>query len=276
MNTSLLHPSSRAAVRINSNGTASIVLRTSVAAKAIRTVLLTLSVIAAAYFAENTFNISSMWKTEAQPALTCPSPEKVSAEQSAAQAAKLAEQRATKEAEQNALVKYYSAQNKAVSGVAIKQIVRHTDEASKKFNVPQTLILAVIETESRLNPFAKSSGNAEGLMQIIPSYHQDKINANGGIENIVNPKYNILMGTAILREYLVKFNFNNEQALLQYNGSLHDDSKAYPIKVLGKKSAVDIYVAQALGNRKPVKTVSGNRNSQLASSAVVTKHPKNS
>jgi soluble lytic murein transglycosylase-like protein len=258
MNTSLMNPSSRAAVKIHSNGTASIVLRTSVVAKAIRTILLTLSVIAVAYFAENTFNISSMWKTEA-PALSCPVSEKVSAEQSAAQAAKLAEQKAIKEAEQNALVKYYSAQNKAVSGVAIKQIVRHTDEASKKFNVPQTLILAVIETESRLNPFAKSSGNAEGLMQIIPSYHQDKINANGGIENIVNPKYNILMGTAILREYLVKFNFNNEQALLQYNGSLADATKAYTIKVLGKKSAVDIYVAQALGTRKPVKTVSGNR-----------------
>lgn len=153
---------------------------------------------------------------------------------------------AAKEKEQTTIVSYYVQRNKSISRTAIRQIVRHASEASAKYNVPQTLILAVIETESGLNPFAKSSAEAEGLMQVIPSYHQDKIKANGGIENIVNPKYNILIGTAVLKEYLVKYNFNTELALLQYNGSLDDASKKYANKVLLRKTQVDHYVHSAV------------------------------
>lgn len=42
-------------------------------------------------------------------------------------------------------------------------------QASDRFNLPESLILGIIETESSFNPFAVSHANAYGLMQIIPS-----------------------------------------------------------------------------------------------------------
>lgn len=44
-------------------------------------------------------------------------------------------------------------------------VMRH----SERFNLPESLILAIIETESSFNPFAVSHANAYGLMQVIPS-----------------------------------------------------------------------------------------------------------
>lgn len=53
--------------------------------------------------------------------------------------------------------------------VAAKGIQAWVSAASTRFNLPRSLILAIIETESGFNPFAVSPTNAYGLMQIIPS-----------------------------------------------------------------------------------------------------------
>ena len=46
---------------------------------------------------------------------------------------------------------------------------QHVLAAAKQYNVPASLIYAIIETESSFNPFAVSSAGAYGLMQVVPS-----------------------------------------------------------------------------------------------------------
>lgn len=53
--------------------------------------------------------------------------------------------------------------------VAAKGVRAWVAQASHRFNLPESLILGIIETESSFNPFAVSHANAYGLMQIIPS-----------------------------------------------------------------------------------------------------------
>ena len=53
--------------------------------------------------------------------------------------------------------------------VAAKGFKAWVAQASNRFNLPESLILGIIETESSFNPFAVSHANAYGLMQIIPS-----------------------------------------------------------------------------------------------------------
>jgi membrane-bound lytic murein transglycosylase C len=53
--------------------------------------------------------------------------------------------------------------------VAANGIKAWVTQASDRFNLPESLILGIIETESGFNPFAVSHTNAYGLMQIIPS-----------------------------------------------------------------------------------------------------------
>lgn len=53
--------------------------------------------------------------------------------------------------------------------VAAKGVKAWVRQASDRFNLPESLILGIIETESGFNPFAVSHANAYGLMQIIPS-----------------------------------------------------------------------------------------------------------
>ncbi|MCV5855917.1 transglycosylase SLT domain-containing protein, partial [Escherichia coli] len=40
--------------------------------------------------------------------------------------------------------------------------------ASKKYDIPEDLIYAIIKTESSFNPYAVSWANAYGLMQVVP------------------------------------------------------------------------------------------------------------
>lgn len=100
--------------------------------------------------------------------------------------------------------------------VDIAMVANHTDqrgykyaamirEASRKYNVSESLIYAVIKTESSFNPYAVSSSNAYGLMQVIPDTAgrdvYTKVLGRYGQpsrEDLFNPAYNIEIGTAYL------------------------------------------------------------------------------
>ena len=95
------------------------------------------------------------------------------------------------------------------------------------------LIVAVIAVESRFNPIAESDAGAQGLMQVIPSYHQHQMKV-AGVDSVLDPHDNIRLGAQILKEYIRRG--GTEVAGLQmYNGSTADGSNAYAIKVLGEK-----------------------------------------
>ena len=105
------------------------------------------------------------------------------------------------------------------------------------------LIVAVIAVESRFNPIAESDAGAQGLMQVIPSYHKHQMEV-AGVDSVLDPHDNIRLGAQILKEYIRRG--GTEVAGLQiYNGSTADSSNAYAIKVLGEKQRLQQAIQRA-------------------------------
>ena len=79
-----------------------------------------------------------------------------------------------------------------------------------QYNVPQSIILGVIEQESGGNSNNKSSLGAIGLMQIMPSTAQQVASVNNisytGQNDLFNPVINIQIGTAYLSSLYSRFN----------------------------------------------------------------------
>ena len=85
--------------------------------------------------------------------------------------------------------------------------------------------LAIIRAESAFDPFARSTANARGLMQIIPSTARLTARQNGirlgRIKNLYKPQLNIMIGTAYLSGLLAKFDGNFAMAAAAYNAGPH-------------------------------------------------------
>ncbi|WP_019636267.1 lytic transglycosylase domain-containing protein [Paenibacillus fonticola] len=93
---------------------------------------------------------------------------------------------------------------------------RNLDElilrASRTYGVAESLIKAVIETESSFNSEAISSAGAKGLMQLMDG------TARGlGVTNPFDPVQNIDGGTRYLSYQLQRFNGEEKTALAAYN-----------------------------------------------------------
>jgi soluble lytic murein transglycosylase-like protein len=81
--------------------------------------------------------------------------------------------------------------------------------------LPPDLVLALIEVESRFDPWAVSRSGAVGLMQVMPFWPTQL-----GMENqLVRTAPNIRMGCEILRYYLRAEHHDWPRALARYNGS---------------------------------------------------------
>ncbi|WP_082248320.1 transglycosylase SLT domain-containing protein [Buchnera aphidicola] len=79
-----------------------------------------------------------------------------------------------------------------------------TKIAAYKYHVDEKLIKSIIYAESSGNPYAKSSSNAIGLMQIKPSaagfeiYRLQGKKRQPSLKELYNPKINIDIGTAYI------------------------------------------------------------------------------
>jgi hypothetical protein len=121
-----------------------------------------------------------------------------------------------------------------VSQDAAFDLVTLAHDAAHQIQLDPLLIIAVIAIESRFNPIAESRAGAKGLMQIIPKFHGDKLEAFGGEEAIFEPEANIHVGARILKEYLRRTG-NLGIALQMYAGALGDDEDHYTRKVLNER-----------------------------------------
>lgn len=92
-------------------------------------------------------------------------------------------------------------------------------EAAKHPDVEPELILAVIQKESSLRPMAESSYGAQGLMQVVPRWHPEKLAQR---ESLFDPRVNIRVGAQILQEYLWATGGVLEAALARYSGDARD------------------------------------------------------
>jgi soluble lytic murein transglycosylase-like protein len=92
------------------------------------------------------------------------------------------------------------------------KIDKAVKNASKKYNIDENLIKAIIKKESSFNPNAVSSAGAKGLMQIMPFNFKSL-----GITDPFNIEQNIEAGTKLLKQYIDKFDGNLEMGLMAYN-----------------------------------------------------------
>lgn len=143
-------------------------------------------------------------------------------------------------------VRDYIAERYRVSSVALEPVLAAAEASGRKVGIDPLLIVAVMAVESSFNPFAESQGGAQGLMQIIPRFHMDKIGAAAGADALFDPQLNIQVGTAVLREGLKRFG-DLEAALQYYGGALDDPAASYARKVLAIKERLSIAARRAAG-----------------------------
>lgn len=121
-----------------------------------------------------------------------------------------------------------------VSQAVTFDLVTMAHAAGHQIGVDPLLIIAMIAVESRFNPIAESVMGAKGLMQIIPKYHSDKFQEFGGVKQVFDPETNILVGSQIIKEYMVRTG-NLKPALQLYGGVSTDDNDGYFGKVMTEK-----------------------------------------
>jgi soluble lytic murein transglycosylase-like protein len=92
--------------------------------------------------------------------------------------------------------------------------------------LPPDLVLALIEVESRFDPWAVSRAGAVGLMQVMPFWPRQL----GSQDDLGHVAPNIRMGCEILRYYLRIENHDWNRALARYNGS--SGNTGYPSLIL--------------------------------------------
>jgi soluble lytic murein transglycosylase-like protein len=120
-----------------------------------------------------------------------------------------------------------------ISSKAAQGLIAAAYREGKHVGLDPLLIVAVIAVESRFNPIAESDAGAQGLMQVIPRYHKDKLEG-AGVDSVLDPHNNIRLGAQILKDYIRRG--GTEVAGLQiYSGARADTSNAYATKVLDEK-----------------------------------------
>jgi soluble lytic murein transglycosylase-like protein len=85
-------------------------------------------------------------------------------------------------------------------------------ESSRRFNIPEPLIRAIMAVESANNPEAISEAGAQGLMQLMPKTAMDM-----GVQAVFDPRENILGGTRYLRTLANTFSGDLVLTLAAYN-----------------------------------------------------------
>ena len=85
------------------------------------------------------------------------------------------------------------------------QILNVVSQISKKYDVDEKLVQAVIKQESGFNPKAKSKSGAIGLMQLMPATAR-----NLGVKDPYNTVQNVEGGVKYLKSMLNKYNGNVE------------------------------------------------------------------
>jgi soluble lytic murein transglycosylase-like protein len=109
-------------------------------------------------------------------------------------------------------------------------------EASRA-QLPPQLVLALIQVESKFDPYAVSRSGAVGLMQIMPFWLKLTGRAD---DSLVHAQTNLRMGCAILKYYLGKSHGDIREALQRYNGAtVGIDYSDSVLKALSRKWSVN-------------------------------------
>ncbi len=131
----------------------------------------------------------------------------------------------------------YVAQRYKVSAEAVRPIFEAAHRVGQERQIDPLLIVAIIGIESSFNPFAESSFGAQGLMQVIPRFHKDKVPQGAGNRAFFDPATNIRIGVSVLQEAIQRRG-GLTAGLQQYAGST-DPSGWYANKVMAEKARLE-------------------------------------
>lgn len=139
-----------------------------------------------------------------------------------------------------AKVRDWVAERYRVSEKSLEPALAAAEESASRLGFDPLLIVAIMAVESSFNPRAVSNMGAQGLMQVIPRYHQDKIGKQKSKYALFDPELNVRVGAEVLHEGLQRYG-SMQRALQYYNGSLRDPKARYTRKVLSvKKHLLDV------------------------------------
>lgn len=128
----------------------------------------------------------------------------------------------------------YVVQRYRLSAEALLPVFETAQSVGRKEKIDPLLLIAVISVESRFNPYSQSAMGAQGLMQIIPRYHQDKVPNRGAELPFLDPVTNVQIGARILQE-AIRQRGGLMAGLQYYGGAMDDDEQTYANKVLAEK-----------------------------------------
>lgn len=126
----------------------------------------------------------------------------------------------------------------------IEEYVPIIQQRATQYNVPQELIIAMMDQESRGQKDAVSSAGAQGLMQLMPETAKEL-----GVTDPFDPEQNIDGGVRYMSQKLAAFDGDVELALMSYNwgesrvkrwvengrtGAIPEETRDYVEKILGR------------------------------------------
>jgi soluble lytic murein transglycosylase len=140
-------------------------------------------------------------------------------------------------------------------------------EAAGEFGLDRLLVAAVVHRESGFRPAARSSAGARGLMQLMPATAEEvagklgaagKLGFDGYDEAMLDePRVNLRLGCAYLKELLERFGGDEQVALAAYNAGRGnvarwlEEAEGDVGRMLGEQAFPETrrYVRKVLGTR---------------------------
>lgn len=133
-----------------------------------------------------------------------------------------------------------------VSQEALEPVFEVAQMIGKERHIDPLLIVAMIGIESGFNPFAESPMGAQGLMQVIPRFHMDKVPDGSGDKPFLDPETNIRVGVHVLEEAIHRRG-GLVAGLQSYAGS-SDPEGGYASKVLAEQERLKNAVRRSRSN----------------------------
>ena len=132
----------------------------------------------------------------------------------------------------------YVSKRYRVSTDALLPIFATAEVAGRELRLDPLLIIAVIGIESGFNPFSQSVVGAQGLMQVMPRFHMDKLPEEADRSAFLDPVTNVQVGARVLKES-IRRNGGVTSGLQQFAGASNDPDRRYASKVLAEKQRLE-------------------------------------
>lgn len=132
----------------------------------------------------------------------------------------------------------YVARRYRVSVDALQPIFLTAETVGRELSLDPLLIVAIIGVESGFNPLSQSVFGAQGLMQVVPRYHRDKLPEDAGELPFFDPLTNVQIGARVLKESIRNYG-GIEDGLQQFGGALNDPERRYAGRVLAERQRLE-------------------------------------